>query len=134
MGYRQAGYTSYPAYLSSDWFGSVRQKAWRSSRKCCSICSVRFGLQAHHLSYSLLGTRLEWRSIRFLCAYHHQMVSYCFWVVKLHRTPGLVIWYYLVRLRWIIVHKSWDGLVWLYRHMIDVEWDERKEMWVPKTR
>jgi hypothetical protein len=113
---------------------SVKRIAWGHSKKCCAICGQRFALDAHHLNYNVLGSKQEWRWIRFLCRRHHRMVSYCFWVVKLHGTSALVSWYYAVKIRYILTNMIWRFSLWIYDHMINVEWDDRKQMWVPKSR
>ncbi len=115
MGYLQAGYKSYPDYLASNWFRHVKEEAWKHSKKCCSVCGKKWDLQAHHLSYGVLGTDREWRYIRFVCSDHHRACTYILWFIKVPLTPKWIrSRYYFVKGRHKVFTLITKSIKWLW--------------------
>jgi len=122
MGFYDAGFDSYPAFIASDHFRGVREKAWSASGKKCTLCGKKYGLVPHHLSYEVLGTRAEWRYIRFVCHRHHYWVGFFLFLFKLHNSKMLIMNYYLIKFFYLLVksivlffYYTWRLLLWMKR-------------------
>ncbi len=66
---------SYDEWLSSPRFAEIRREAIARAGGRCQACNNSMGLEAHHRSYTTLGTPDEIDDVIVLCETCHELFS-----------------------------------------------------------
>lgn len=105
-------FVPYHKHLESRKFSVTKWIAYRLSFKRCTICFQRYHLEAHHLSYKVLGKWFEFFFIRYVCDNHHEQVGK-FLGVRLHGTLALHLNYYRVKFGWLCTWGIYNSIRWV---------------------
>lgn len=68
------GVNSYEAYLKTEHWADLKNKAFRAYGEGCEICGTGFMRQVHHLRYRRSWFETEVQDLMVLCKKHHELV------------------------------------------------------------
>lgn len=105
-------FVPYFEHLESRKFSRAKWLAYHLAFRRCTICLKKYHLEAHHLSYQVLGRWFEFIFLRYVCSSHHEQVGK-FLGVRLHGTLALHLNYYRVKIGWCCTWGIYNSIRWV---------------------